>query len=361
MNKVCIKISGLNLNRLINKLVDSNILINNLKIKDDSIVFFIDEKNLSILEKICVQERKKFQIISKSSLKNLIIKARYLFGFLLAVILVGCYLLTFNMFIYSLDINGVQEKDRVVIERLLLENGIVVGAKKNLIDTKQIEKLLTQSLENVKGCSIDFTGGRLSVNVFSASEKNNVSITQIKSKYDAIVTKINIKSGESKLKIGDIVKKNDVLISDKRKALGEVFGKVCFVATKIYNEKQILQIPTGKIEEYKTFKYNDKVIYKTLKSSKYSNYITEKCVFYILENYFIPLKCEVYRYVEIENVQKNIPFSEVENQIKKELYDEALLSIKDLNTITNVSYSVIEDNGMFKVDCFVECEINLFE
>ena len=58
---VKIKISGLNLIRIIDKLILKNVVVSNLVIKKTSMTFLIDENKLSELDKICKIEHKFYK------------------------------------------------------------------------------------------------------------------------------------------------------------------------------------------------------------------------------------------------------------------------------------------------------------
>ncbi len=358
MNKVCIKISGMNLNRLLNKLIANDVFIDNLKAKNKYIVFYINNCDLFKVEKVCKEERKKYYIISISKTRNMLANTKRFLGFFLASIIIFCYIFSFNNVLCLINIVGGDSENKSEVMQVLKNNSISVGFVKNKIDVKNIEKVILKNCKGLKGCSVQIIGGKLNIELFPEEKDVYINI-QIKSKYDAKITKINIASGDCKLNIGDIVKKGDLLIDSDKGAIGEIFGQVCFVATEIYNEKQIFQHKTGNVIENKYFKIRNKNIYKTQNINSFSNYITEKCVFYPLSNYFLPIKCEVFKFYEIENIEKVIPFSSVENDIKNKLYLKVLNDIVDKNTITNVAYSVIEEGGIYKVDCFVECEIDI--
>lgn len=357
-NKVYVKISGLNLSRLLNKIIDSGVLINDLKKKGKSVFFCVDETDLIFIDKVCRIEKKNFEIVSEYKFERVIYAAKRMCGFLLALILIWCYLLSFDTMICGLYIDCDKSVNKTKIEKILNDNGVAVGTLKSLVDINKIESAIIDCYDEIKGCSVTFYGGSLNIKIF-LEENNSAVKKEIFSKYNAIITKINIKSGKCEYEVGDAVKQDAVLISDDTSASGDVFGKVCFVATKIYNENQITQKETGRFLEDKTYKIRNKILYKMQNNITFSNYIKEKCVFYIMNNFIIPLKCEVVRYVEVENVISRVPFDVVEKKIKEELFNEAMINVCDKNSIKNISYSVVEESGVYKVDCFIECEIDI--
>ena len=359
MNKLQIKINGLNLSRLINKLVDAEIFLNDLIVKNGFIKFSIYEQDLEKVKAICKFERKNIIIVNRRGVKKCFKNLNKTFGFVLAMMLVSCYLLAFNCFVFRVEITGVSESESLKIENILSDNGIRVGMLKNEISVKEIEEVILKNYDKSKGCKIKTDGGCLNIFLYDSAIKNELVKTEIRSKYDAVVTKINVYSGESKFKVGDVVRMGDLLIEDDVSADGDVIGKVSFSATKIYNENQIKQVRTGKYSYAKHFTFRNKSIVKPQNNNHFSNYIVEKCDFYILDNYFLPIKCEMFRFAEVENIYEIIPFAGRESEIKNELYNDVVKSVANKDSVINVSYSVISEGSIYRIDCFVECEINL--
>ena len=84
MNKIFIKIEGLNLFRIAQKLIDSGIMISDLKIKNTYMLFSINEQYLEKLEQVCKVERKCFYILKNTKIKRFFAKIPYYLGTFLA-------------------------------------------------------------------------------------------------------------------------------------------------------------------------------------------------------------------------------------------------------------------------------------
>ena len=134
-----------------------------------------------------------------------------------------------------------------------------------------------------------------------------------------------------------------------------------FVSTKIYNQKQVEKQKIGKYLTFRDYKIFSKKVIKTQKPHDFTKYLVEKCNFYLTDNYFIPIVCEEFRFYEINLIEKVVPFSVVEEKIKKELYDEVACQIKNKDDIKNVTYSVVLEGDYTRVDCYAECEIDILK
>ena len=70
--------------------------------------------------------------------------------------------------------------------------------------------------------------------------------------------------------------------------------------------------------------------------------------------------CNETIFYETEIVDYVVPFESVEKEVLKECYNEALKQIENADGILNVTYSVVSEGALTRVDCFIETEILLF-
>lgn len=358
---VRIKISGLNLTRLINKLIECGVLIDNLIIKSKHIVFEIDSCNIVKLKKICKQEHKTFIIIYRNGLKNLLFRLPYLFGSILALVIIMCYLISFNLFVSDIDIvnNSDISYDISKVDSLLASNGVKIGSSKIVVEKKYIEELLLTNLEDISACTVEYNGTKLKISIFPSILKNELIESDIYSKYDAVVVEADAYAGVMSVKVGDVVKSGDLLIKFNKGASGSVKGKVYFTSTKIYNENQEIIEYTGNYQTFREFSVFEKKLVKQQNICTFSKYMVKKCDFYPFDGYVIPLSCKLIYCYEYELKDKKIPFEDVESEIKLELYQKTLDKVPIGGVVNDYSYSIVKDGMYTRVDCFIEAIVSL--
>ena len=359
--KVTVRIDGLNLIRIIDKLIASGVMVENLKMKTKFVVFTISKDKLSALNKICKREHKFYKIIYKSGLKQIIFKLPYYFSILLVIFISTLYFYFSSLYIFDIRVlvDSKKEYNSLKIVKILNDNGICVGANKNKFSAREIHNLIMISAEDVEDCTVEFTGQKLNIVIFPAEIKSEIQSGDIVSKYDAVIESAESYAGKLLVKSGDIVKVGDVLIQNDGGASGNVTGKVYFSATKIYNENQQKMELTGNVFEIRDYLIFEKIIAKDRKICDFKVYNVEKCDFFINKNLFIPIKCEVTKYYETRIVDEVVPFSSVSEKVKSEAYIEAKSKILDESTISNVTYSVVSDGNYTRVDCFIEAIVSL--
>lgn len=358
---ITVKISGLNLPRLVNKLVEKSICVNNLKIKSKYIKFEIEESNLSALDAICKTEHKYYVIVQRSGLKRILAKLPYLFGGFLAILISSIYLFSFSQYVYNVDVSYSSNLpyDMTKVCSVLSENGIAPGMKKRDLNISKLQNLLLVNVDDISGCSVKIRGGNVYICVYPATKKYEVNESDITSKYNAVVTEAEAFSGELKVKKGDIVQVGDMLIKNSNGASGKVEGKVYFVSTLIYNEVQQFTEKTGNKCTMQNINFCNIFSIKGRNNCNFTSYIAEKCDFYVSKNYLFPIKIEVVTFYEVTIKEKIVPFEEVETSVTGKAYSEAIKKVPDPSKITNVTYSVVKEGQYTRVDCFVETIISL--
>lgn len=358
---VKIKIEGLNSGKIVNALIEENVLIKNLKLKERSAVFTLGKDNEIKLQQICKRYRKKYVVLSENNFINLLKHFRYYFGFIVASILISVFMFVYNMYIYkvnvSVDKNLSYNLDEIT--ELLNENKIISGMKKTDIDISKIQNLIISSRNDVAGCAVKQNGGSLDIVIYPGVLKENLSTENIYSKYNAVITDVEIFAGKSNLKLGDVVKVGDLLVENDNGADGKILGKIYYSDYIIYNENQIVKELTGNFIERTDLMLFDKKLNKQPKNIEFTNYIEDICVFSVSKNLFIPVNLLKTKYQEFEYKEKVVKFETMENSLKEELYLKLIEKVGDKNSITNVTYSVVTENNLTRLDCFIECEIDL--
>ena len=362
INEIYIKIEGLNLSRILDRLISGGVLISNLKIKNTNLTFSISENYLQKLNEICKKEKKQYLILKKTRIKRFFAKIPYFIGTFVSFFILFAFFIVLNGFILDIDIKHKTDAtfDVSKVEEILLNNNIKQGMRKNKFSAKDIEKIILLNSNNVAGCEIVFEGKKLNITLFDEVEKNENSAKELLSKYNAVITSVECFSGDLLVNKGDLVLKNQVLIKSDKCASGKIVGKVFFNSSRIFNENQKVLTETGNIFIDKKLRFYDLFDLSKENDCNFVNFKVEKHTNAIFKNLFIPIYQDVFLYKELALEEKFIPFSDVEQSIKEELKIETMKQVPKGAKINNTTYSVTREGTMLRIDCFVETEINLF-
>lgn len=355
-----VKINGLNYGKILNELIENDIYLRNVKDKAKSVSFEIEEKNELKLNRICLKYKKRYEIISRNNFVNLIKNLKYYIGFIVAFVLVVALIFSFNFSVYRVNIHVDSREDFDVsnIEKILSDNGVVAGVAKSKINTRQLENLILKTQENVAGVTVKQNGGIVDVVIYPGVLNQEVKTENIYSNFDAVIKDVQIFAGQSDLKVGDIVRKGDLLIKNDNGAEGVIMAKIYFSDFIIYNENQMERVNTGRETTETSIMIFDKIIKKSKQNDTFSNYLEEKCVFSVSKNCFFPISVVKTSYKEFEYKSVVVKFEDVEEKLKEQLYNTVKEKAEGLN-ISNVTYSVVKENNLTRLDCFIECEVDL--
>lgn len=360
MNSLKIKIEGLNNSKIINALISDGVYIKNLSEKIRYVTFEILQEDEKKLKAICKKFHKKYEVVSRFRVVNILKKSKFYLGFVLSMVLVVSLIFSFNLYVYKVNLMvGTNAKfDLSNIEKILDDNKIVDGMLKSELDAKELQNLILKE-ENVAGCEIVKRGGIVDIVIYPATKKEEKKTENIYSKFNAVISKVEIFTGKSVLKVGDLVKTGDLLIENNNGADGEILGKVYYSDYLIYNENQIFKQKTGKTFTETKLMIFDKILSKSKKNAAFSNYLEENCVFSVSKNLFLPVSLVKVKYEEFEYVEKIIPFEDEKERLQKELYNLVLEKVEYKDKIKAVNFSVVKEDNLIRLDCFVECEIDL--
>lgn len=361
LKKIKVVLFGLNLNAVINEIVKNGINVYDLQIKRNKIAFFTKYEYISKVELICKKYHKNYKIIQINPIKRLFSFIPKCFGFVMAMVVSLSFLLSYNMYVFDVKVSceSSQNFDLESIRKTLENDGIISGMNRRDVSVDKIQKLIISSHENISGCLVKNNGGIIDIVVYPSLQKDEVLADNLYSKYNAKIKSVEVFSGIAKVKAGDVVQVGDMLIENDNGASGKIVAEVLFEDYLIYNENQTIEKLTGKTESRQHVLLFNKKLFKPSEKVNFVNYKEENCVFYISKNMFLPISFNRVTYKETSLEDIVIPFSEKEDELKLSLKNELLKKIDDSFVINNISYSVVTEENLTRLDCFVSVDLNL--
>lgn len=364
-----IKIEGRDVKRFIKKLYNASIYIEDMELYDRVAYIKVTKENYEKIKKI--KTIYKIKVVRLFGFIRLIdiLKRHYIF---FVGILLGYIYLTFlSNIIFDIEIIHSKKEIRDLINKELRYYGIEkYKFVKSYREKEEIEvKILENHKDRLEWLEIDRIGTKYQIRVEariikkpSTEEKQR----DIVAKKDGIIARIQASKGEIKKKIGDYVKKGDVIISGSITKNEEIKNKVA-ASGSVYAEvwyKTSINMPYYYREEIKTGNKNKVLKFKFLNKdfylfnfNKYKNYKEED--FFSLKNNILPISFS-YSLEEQTNVtevlyspEEAIKTAKVrsDNKLKSQLKkEEQIISSKILSTVeqenyvsVTIFYKVLED------------------
>lgn len=306
---VTVRIDGLNKERFINLCHNKDISIWNLTYKDD---FY--EANIALWDyKKIKQPLKKthvhLEIIDKCGLPFIMHKyrKRKIFGF--AVMFFGIIIYAMSLFVWDISLEGGYSYTDIEITNYLESIGVFEGIRKSSIKCEEIEASIRNNYYDITWVSAELTGTRLIIHIKENFDEMNEQATSnspqdLISDSDGEIVSIITRTGTPLVKVGDIVKKGDILVSgivnilDDSKEIksteyvasdADIYAKVEYKYNYSFNTEYEYKEYTGKSKNGKYIQLFDYRL-GTYYFDKYENYelIKDENQLYLFDSLYLP-------------------------------------------------------------------------
>ncbi|MCI8444384.1 MAG: sporulation protein YqfD [Clostridia bacterium] len=372
-----ISVEGYYIERFINICKIKKITVWNLKrSKEIQLSLNVRVSEFKELCQIAKKARCKIKIEHKKGLPFLLHKYKKRKIFLILLIIVSILIGLSSNFVWNVDIveENAQEMENIAQD---IENaGLKTGTLKSKINTKEIINRIRLQRKDVAWMGIELKGTNAIVKLVKADEKPDIidenEYCSILSDKEGVITKINAQNGTANVKVGDTVKKGDILINGWMEgkftgiryvhSKGEVEAKVWYTKSKkiFYNTTQIQE--TGNVKNTYAIKINNFEINFLKKLSKFEIYdtIETEKKFKLFSDFYLPISIVKTTYKEQEKIQKqyeleeakNIGIEELQKELEEEIKNKDKIVNKNINTYEQadgveiyVTYEVIENIG----------------
>ena len=219
---------------------------------------YIYIKDFYKLPQIIRKSGLRAHILAKKGLPIILGKNRFRLGFFGGIIMFFAFLQIMSGYIWVIDVTGNKSVPTEDIINACETIGIRQGVKANKIDSKVQRERLLLKVNGLAWASLNVEGSRLTVNVSEIKNMQNEKMpSNLKAALDGIVKHIDVTSGDCVVKVGDTVKRGDVLVSGvKETSDGTVFihssGSIIAETLRYYKAEesfeQSLKIPDGRVK-----------------------------------------------------------------------------------------------------------------
>jgi len=367
-----LSVEGYYIERFINICKNNKITIWNLK-RNKEIELYLNVR-ISEFKKICEIAKKtkcKIKIKNKKGIPFLLHKYKKRKIFLILLILITCFIGFSSNFVWNVEIKEENGQKLENIEKDIENAGLKTGILKSKVKTKEVINNIRLQRKDVAWIGIELKGTNAIVKLVKADEKPEIidenEYCSIVSNKSGIITKISAQTGTANVKVGDIVKENDVLINGWMEgkftgiryvhAKGDVEAKVWHTKHKkiLYNTTQTIE--TGNTEKKYEMKINNFKInfYKNLSKFKIYDTIETENKFKIFSDFYLPISFVKKINKEQEKVQKKYSLEEAKTVGIKELQEELDKEIENKENIVNKNINTYEQED--GVDIYVTYEV----
>ncbi len=343
------------------KMISKDIRLHNVIREDKCIEFSLSSKDYNLLKDMKIDDY-NLEVIKVGGIKYfnklILSKLGLIIGLIASIV---CYIFLSNRIFY-INISGLSDiKREDVLEEL---NSIGID-RLSIIpdDLKGVEDYLLQKFD-FSLVSVVHRGNAIIINVKEEIAKIEEEHTGIQAEYDMVIKSIDVYSGTSGVKSGDIVRAgqtivypyivkgdNQLMVEPKAKIVASRYISKSYT---FYSEEEI-ECRSGKSETIQSYYSLGKLkFFKSSKDIPYQNYELEESD-EVISHYFLPLRISKIKCFEVIKKTINRDFSEEKEKIidglKEECYEE-----KGDNEIINEESNIIEMPFGYIINYHIEIE-----
>ncbi len=373
MGKFRLKIIGLNLNRLLNILNAKNIEIFDLeRISYNDIELSIQSFNLKETKKYIQQNNLRYEILGGSGILYFLRTYWYRFGIVFGLLLSIAGFIIATKYYWSVEVEIDSGNCEVLtqVQTFLTEQGIAVGEPLKEIESRSLERIILENIEDASIVVVKQQGVSLKVFIKEAVKQMNLSEQGIVANFGGVIEEIDLVSGSLIVNIGDAVAKGDVLITSGKvgdvfmEAHGSIIARVQIEGDAVGCLEQVSEIRTGNCTEVVYLEAFGKRFYSSdvtenVAENLYGKYQVEKEEVVLTQNNLLPIKKIVLRYYEIEEKCVTIDYGQLIEQLSASAYNIAKSRLPQGSDELAVSYNTIQEGSLHKVVCSIETRVDI--
>ena len=337
---VKIKVTGFAPERFMNLIISHEFVVWNVETIENGYTFYTGRKNLAEMKPYFHKTRMRFHIESRHGLPYVLKKHRKRSFFVLGFGICLFILYILSLFVWEIKVEG---EDKLVNEAILKyveEKYVPLGTRISNVDCASLEVCLKERYSDISWISCNLDGTVLYINLVEGvnlvSESQDDKTGDIVALKDGAIEKIITRTGTPIAKVGDTVKKGDILISgtvyiyddyneiletDYLKADGDVIAKTDFTYEDYVSLNYHNKIYQTDGNRYIVFFINDYCFTPYQPKMKTNNYDTfvEIHKLKILNNFYLPIG---YKWVEQKQYtiqKKKYTIEEAKNILQQRL------------------------------------------
>lgn len=322
-----IKIQGVNFAGLMNELNLADIKLKKVERKSATeLTITCSARNCSKI--LAILKGKCYTILEQrnSSFFNLVKMLGYRLGLLVGIGL-GVLLSVFSsFFLWDIMVNGQTEYEERVYS-VLAENGIGAGSWKFGIQDEQVEQLLYNNIPELSLVDVSFRGCSMLVNytIRTPANEQDRMTKNLVAKSDGVVASILTTSGTALVKVGDFVRKGQVLIAGYEvieeqqiecNAKGQVFAYTWKSATVEFSLEKIEWVRTDNFVENVEVSLFGSTFYTKVATHNFERTESVQKIQYLLPSSPLPLQIKRTIIYQLDSVSVIQDYEENEGNLK---------------------------------------------
>lgn len=356
--------------RLLNQLVSNGVSVWGITRNKNGVLANISIRNYLKIRQYRGKNRVKTKISERKGLPFFLKKHQLRIGFFIGPIVFFAILLLLSSFIWNVRVVGNEALTTAEIIAVCEDLGLKEGVRISKLDTEKLRTELALRLDKISWASINIEGVRATVNISESldSKKDPEKPCNLIADRDGVITAIEVTDGTIKTKLGQTVKKGDLLVSGIieykdgtyrfSKSAGKVFAETereltCFVPFE--NQKVVR---TGDIISRQVLSFFGLKIPLYLGTVK-GSYETESEISLFNKNdMYLPVSITETKFYKTQSVSYTLTESQAKEVAREKLENIKNTELKEVEILSETAEILAQNNGI-TINAKFKCRENI--
>lgn len=372
-----IKVGDEHVSEILNLLISNAIPFGRTKEKNESWHIYISVRGFKQYNEITNGERVCGEETEEVGFLYILKRYRFRFGMFTGALFFILSVALSSFFVWDINIDGNNKITEKEVIEYLDAYGFRLGAFIPRIDKTDICRRIMLENKDISFISINMKGTVANVEMHEReSDEGKISTSEpsnLISKYDAQIERLEVVGGVAQVKYLQSVKKNDILVSgiiDSNaigyrlvRARGKVFGRVSLVYESNIPLEYTEKIPTSEKTEKKSVKIFSKVfnLFKNndIRYEKYDTIVNEERL-YLFGSVKLPISVITEKHTEYEEITRTLSENEAYKLALKEIKEKSESELENAEILSRDTV-MTNENGVLSLKVYVECILDIAE
>lgn len=376
---VIIIVEGYFLEKFVNICTRRQIFLWDLKKRKNSTMSMkLSIKGFKMLRPIAKKTGCRVRIMRKRGVPFVLYRYKRRKTFIAGAVLFVFLFYFMSSFVWSIEVDGNKKISTETIIDRVYQLGVKPGALKYRIDAHDVASKLMLDVNELSWVSVVIKGTKVKIEIAEGVEKPKLvkkdSPCDIVATKDGVIKSIFVKSGLEAVKVGETVKKGQVLISgtvpvknqeDNPRvlhAIGDVNARTWYDARETVQTKIFEKLRTGSKKDYFSLVLFSKKIDLFHTSSPFGDYdkVDIEKSLSIGEDFVLPFGIVIERYYENSVLEKEMTLDEAKKIAANNAYKKVAENIPIDAKLVESSVNFVEkEDGQIIAEAVIECMENI--
>ena len=376
---VTIRAEGLFLERFLNICMHRGILLRDVKRRGENVIDArISIQGFREIRPIARKTRTRVRLCRRYGLPFFLHRFRKRRFALSGVFLFIAVLWYLTSHIMGIDIVGCERLSSTEIEQGLKAAGVYRGAAVRKIEPKSVQNKMMTYFDDIAWIGVNIKGSKAYIEVHERLDTKRVENADVPCNLiacrDGIIKLLEVKAGQTTVKVNDMVEKGDLLVSgviDSTKegiryahSFGEVYADTEYQKSGTYPLEYVEKIYTGEEKSRFTVSVFGKELPLYFKSGspyEYSDKTETKTEYNLLGKKLLPLAIGTARYKEYTPEKRKRTANQAVEQGRAELEKELKSEISPSAEIKDIETSFVQEKNTVTVTVKILCYEDIAE